>query len=187
MIIVGDVHGEFDKYINRVKNADYSLCVGDVGFDYSPLSDLDPDRHKIIAGNHDNYDNLSAHFLDDFGVHRDIFYVRGAWSIDKQYRIEGVSWWRNEELTYAEMLQCITLYNLIKPDIVVTHEVPWDIKQILIKANPGDCTSRGLQMMLNLHRPKLWIHGHHHVNYSWNVEGTNFVGLGILGTYILEN
>ena len=53
--LVGDVHGYTKDYINLVEKATFSIQLGDMGFDYEELYDLDPYSHVFIGGNHDNY------------------------------------------------------------------------------------------------------------------------------------
>jgi hypothetical protein len=54
--IIGDVHGKYDRYAHKASEAEYSLQVGDMGFDYRYITRvLDSDKHKVIGGNHDNY------------------------------------------------------------------------------------------------------------------------------------
>lgn len=151
--IIGDVHGHYDKYCKIANRADYSLQVGDMGFDYRYLDRvLDSNRHKIIGGNHDNYTrkvcescpgescihckgkgyvylHQSKHFLSDYGVYtppdfESIFYVRGAWSIDHAYRIPGVSWWEDEEIPYKYCSEAVEVYEQMKPEFMVTHTAP---------------------------------------------------------------
>jgi hypothetical protein len=53
-----------------------------------------------------------------------LFYLGGAWSIDKDWRVEDVSWWPDEELPYDELDKAYQLYVQSKPQIVATHEAP---------------------------------------------------------------
>jgi hypothetical protein len=201
--IIGDVHGKYDKYLPLTKESEYSLCVGDVGFDYSYLEKfLNPVYHKSISGNHDNYTKkicpctdrencrscdmrgytfpmMSKHFLGDYGVwdvpdFGEIFFVRGAWSIDKQWRIPGVSWW--EELSYAQGLRALELYEKLKPDFVVTHTVPSSIipevpfKRIFGDTIHGSRTESLLDNLYYIHQPKKWIFGHWHVDWKREIS-----------------
>lgn len=189
--VVGDVHGLFREYIPLVKNVDYSLQLGDMGFDYSPLiRHLDPTRHRFIGGNHDNYDTLATglipHYLGDFGIwevpdHGSIFFVRGAFSIDRGHRTEGVDWWRAEELEMAQTYKALELYCQIKPSIVATHDCPESVISgnvtlgytggRIIPSRTGQLLSR----MFEEHQPKLWMFGHHHQNAGFVVSQTQFV------------
>jgi len=58
LMIVGDVHGHYEEYLETIHLANYSFQLGDLGFDYTPLvrsKRWHPDRHKFLPGNHDNY------------------------------------------------------------------------------------------------------------------------------------
>jgi hypothetical protein len=119
--IIGDVHGYIradDKkdgrsYLHLIRNADHSLQIGDMGFDYSPLKRVDPSKHRILAGNHDNYDALTPHFLGDYGVYSfpnfEFFYVRGGFSIDRHLRVIGRDYWLNEELNHQQAAEALGL------------------------------------------------------------------------------
>ena len=184
MIIIGDVHSKQEKYINAVREHEKSLCVGDVGFNYDSLSVLDSDCHKIVAGNHDNYENLSPHFLGDFGVWNNIFYVRGAWSIDKAHRTEYVDWFPQEQLTYMQFQQATELCLTVQPEIIVTHEAPAPIKY-LICGEANDLTSIGLGYLFEQYQPKGWIFGHHHISWRHSLYGTDFQCLSELETCLI--
>ena len=58
--VISDVHGKFDKYISIAKQAEYTIQIGDMGFTYDALNKLDHEKHRVLAGNHDNY-----HCVDD--------------------------------------------------------------------------------------------------------------------------
>jgi predicted phosphodiesterase len=198
--IIGDVHGHFPEYINLAKEAEFSIQLGDLGFDYAPMVNLDPEKHRVIGGNHDNYTSIDdkfvkqpPHFLGDYGVHTvpgfgEFFYVRGGRSIDQASRIEGISWWQEEQISYSKALDAIEQYEEIKPDRVLSHECPasvidslagfktWDGEPIL-----PSMTARMLERMFFLHKPKLWLFGHHHKAFDATIEGTRFVCLPELG------
>jgi len=186
-IIVGDVHGMTDKYAEMVKRYRHSLQVGDMGFGYKDLKKLDPENHKFIGGNHDNYDiiNDCPNNLGDFGTWNvpdfgDIWFMRGAWSIDRLWRTVGISWWENEELTREECEKAVDHYLECKPDIVVTHDCPRDIYPYVgvpLYNYSVQKTPEALQLMFNKHKPKAWIFGHHHQLLMEEIEGTQFVCL----------
>ncbi len=202
--IIGDVHGKFKQYVELAEGAEYSLCVGDVGFNYNYLDRLDPEHHKCIGGNHDNYTPiectackgkkcekcemrgywfclLSKHFLKDYGVWEvpgfgPIFYVRGAWSIDKHFRTPMVSWWKDEELTREQFGRANQYYQEVKPDFVVTHTCPASVIHEFFKPNMfGDkttenLTERQLDWLYTYHQPKKWFFGHWHQNWTKELE-----------------
>lgn len=148
--IIGDVHQKYDDYFSLTKDCDYSIQIGDMGFDYKPLNVLDHNRHKFFAGNHDSLDQYysSPHVIEstgttgkskDFGTAThgglDFFFVRGGFSIDwkqrqKSFLMGGAkSYWDNEELSIEEMEMALWQYQKMKPDVMITHECPRSISK----------------------------------------------------------
>ena len=197
--IIGDVHGKVEKYIDLIRDNtwDYSVQLGDLGFKrhYKILGEsaYDKKRHKFIAGNHDDYDNLPSWSLGNYGSRKlgefEFFVVRGAESIDKHQRMEGVSYWRNEELEYSQMTECLKMWEKEKPKVVLTHECPTSILFFVLtnsmKEN-GSATSTFLQVLFEIHQPEMWFFGHHHNSKSIQFEGTNFRCLDELETFTLS-
>lgn len=175
MRIIGDVHGKHGAYLDLISNRKFSVQVGDFGFDYSVLDNVDPNNHKIIGGNHDNYDIIDnyPHFLGNFGNFENdgisFFFVRGERSVDAHLRTEGISWWRNEELSMQQGYDAIAAYESCKPSVVISHGCPAEIMPYFItnpeKFHPSR-TSQILDSMWSIHIPKFWIFGHHHNSKS---------------------
>jgi len=182
--LIGDCHGLYNSYHNLIKKPQYSIQLGDFGFEYDTLKNVDPTRHKILGGNHDNYDVIQncPNYLGDFGTINldglDIFFIRDAYSVDKQYRIPGVSWWPQEELSYTQCLACIDLYDQVRPDLVISHDCPEICKEYGILTNPDKIikTSTGtlLQELLYLHSPRKWYFCHHHKDWWQFINNTDF-------------
>jgi predicted phosphodiesterase len=195
LTIIGDVHGKHQKYLELIKNHEYTLQVGDFGFKYDCLDALDPNKHHIIAGNHDNYDLVPnyPHFLGDFGTKIingiKFFFVRGEWSIDHSSRLLGVSYWDQEELSYTQGMQCLAAYKQALPDIVVSHGAPQYIYPFFLtnfgKIKPSR-TSVLLQQMLDIHAPKRWIFGHHHNTKKDYFNDCEFQCLGELDHIVIS-
>lgn len=201
--IIGDIHGNYREYRKIIKNVSQSLQVGDMGLDYLGLMDKDPDIHKFIGGNHDNYDHVHKilNYLGDFGVWKsdigDIFHVRGAWSIDNEWRknyekTKGFkTWWEQEELTDEKFEECVKLYTEVKPKFVVSHACPQSIQKYVtdreFQAQFGfstdqELTSRTclyLQQMYEIHAPKVWVFGHYHTYKNWFQDQTRFICLNM--------
>lgn len=198
--IVGDVHGLVDRYVGLVQNCDYSLQIGDMGFNYTGLKVLDKDRHKFFGGNHDNYDTYYGcpHALRDYGSYNlgglEFFYIRGAFSIDAKYRrkqeeVYGIkSWWAEEQLSRDVMEVAMRKYFKACPKIMITHTCPRQVAQLI--GNPGALRAFGfdpdnfnthtqqlLQDCFMLHKPDVWIYGHFHQNRIDIVDGTKFICL----------
>src|SRR6266404_2664369 len=134
--IIGDVHGftkTYQKWLrNNLDPEQRSIQIGDMGLGFAgvglPAPGQPPlgDSHKFFRGNHDSPEKCRAHanYLGDYGYLEEdgIFWVAGAFSIDRAYRIEGVSWWADEELSYAELGKATDLYREVKPRFVLSHE-----------------------------------------------------------------
>lgn len=144
---VGDIHGNFsnfEKTMGNSKNSDYIL-VGDVGLgfhskeyytewfrDWNERLRNDGNVIYLIRGNHDdpsfwtekkiNFSNIIL--VQDYEVlrlkNKNILCVGGALSIDRKHRVEGVTYWKDEEFVYNE-----DLTNSFRDiDIVITHTAP---------------------------------------------------------------
>ena len=206
--VIGDTHGCIDNrnrfndlpsYIElcqQLNSADYSVQLGDFGFEYTYLNLLDSERNKICLGNHENLDVAFnyPHVLGRFGNVQlgpfNFFFVSGGFSLDKKYRIkhEGItgikSWWKNEELSQREGKDCLIEYEKIKPDVVLTHECPSCIARLMGNTDflvsfgwPRDMVSSTqhlLQQLVEIHRPKLFLYGHWHREFYSTYKGTEY-------------
>lgn len=201
--IIGDIHGQYEEYFDLTKECDYSLQIGDMGFNYTPLSSIDSKKHKFIGGNHDNYDyyygSPNAASTEsgnkDFGEillgNKRLYFVRGAFSIDwaqrqKTYLAKShKTWWENEELDLEEMRAAYEDYKEKKPEIMITHDCPRLISKIIgdkkilkqfgYNSNFTTRTSELLQEMLEVHRPRLWVFGHYHKSFIKKIKTTTFI------------
>lgn len=185
MLIIGDVHGKVLEYQEKVSKYPESICVGDFGFKKQHtwhINNMSP-SHKINLGNHDDPAYVNApHSCGNFSFRDGIFTVRGADSIDKHLRTEGIDWFPNEELTYAEMQEAVDAYIAIRPSVVVTHDCPQSIRRLMFGIYDSSLTSQGLEIMLQKHQPDVWIFGHHHVSMNELVGKTSFICLAELET-----
>jgi hypothetical protein len=103
-----------------------------------------------LFGNHDNYEAISACEKVDIGigqkVHRvfenvyflprgfiynidglQILCLGGALSIDKAYRLEHVSWWKDEYWTAAEERGCLERTRGKNVDYIISHTGPQEL------------------------------------------------------------
>ena len=189
--LIGDAHGQYDRYVKMARKREYTIQIGDLGFKYECLKNLDPENHKVVAGNHDNYDTIGEwpHYLGDYGMASlggvDFFFYRGAYSIDRQWRTIGVDWWEQEQLKIEDFMKAREVYREMKPDIVITHDCPENIGFMLLP--PGariyqNTTSWALQEFFNIHQPKMWRFGHWHRSWRMTVGQTDFRCLDELET-----
>lgn len=153
----------------------------------------------FVDGNHENFDLLKQFPKEEkFGgivskiskniywLHRgeiynicgkDIFTFGGAYSVDKMYRKEGVSWWKDEVPTNDEFnygLSNLEKYNN-KVDIVITHDCPTSIAKKICNWYEEDSVKKYLEFVKNNINFNNWYFGHHHVDIS--LENGKFVAL----------
>jgi len=213
--LIGDVHGKYDQYVDIVNSHPFTVQLGDFGLSQQwtklEYSGIDKNNHKVIAGNHDDYDLCinSSHYIGDFGVHTmngiEFFFVRGGISIDRVYRVGSElsgskkSWWSQEELNFKQMCDCLDLYSIKKPSVVLSHVPPQIViksltsnkgRNILVnfKFHDGFCENTSLlgNVMLEKHKPKVWIFGHHHCHFNAIIDDVHYVCLPELKTVDLE-
>lgn len=210
--IIGDVHGKTNAYtqiLRRLGPDAVSIQVGDMGLGFKgvglppPGTAMPAGDHTFFRGNHDDPQKCRRHpsYRGDWGYDSTtgIFHVAGAWSIDRDYRIEGISWWPDEELSYSTLEQVIDAYVKIKPRIVLSHDCPEIVNKVLLYdllgpyfLAKGECgksrTCSALQAMLDAHQPEEWVFGHYHVDKQVHAPGyrTKFTCVAELSTYTLE-
>lgn len=203
--IVGDVHGKtktYQKWLHRnldpscrsIQIGDMGLGFAGVGLPASGQSVLGL-NHRFFRGNHDDPKKCNEHpnYLGDYGYmpEEQLFWVSGAFSIDRAYRLEDVSWWADEELSYEELGNVIDTYAQVKPRFVLSHEAPAKAGTVLLSSllgpyflAKGGCagsrTAQALQSMLEIHAPEKWIFGHYHVDKKFHVPvfDTEFICVG---------
>jgi hypothetical protein len=140
-------------------------------------------NHRFFKGNHDGYNVTDSHELGDYGFcGLYTFFVRGAYSIDKLYRTVGVDWFENEELSFRQMSLAIEEYGKSKPRIMLSHDCPQSVCEELFGYTDKPITRQGLQIMLDIHKPDLWVFGHHHISKNIRIGSTDFVCLKELET-----
>lgn len=197
--ILADVHGKYRRMHEIIREKDrheYIVQLGDLGFSYDTLDNVDPNKFKIVGGNHDNMDKIIhiPHYLGDYGYTElngiSFFFYRGAYSIDRQYRTVGIDWWENEQVSIDQFMKARELYREVKPRLVITHDCPQNIAAQML--NPGDrvyenMTGWALQELLNIHEPEYWFFGHWHDSRNIKYGNTNFMCLDELETYTINS
>lgn len=195
--ILADVHGKYRRMHEIIREKDkheYIVQIGDLGFDFSTLDNVDPNKFKIVSGNHDNMDKIIhiPHYLGDYGytelngIH--FFWYRGAYSIDRQYRTIGIDYWSDEQNNIETFMKARELYTEVKPDIVLTHDCPESINYHLLPPGANryqNMTGWALDELFNIHQPKMWRFGHYHKSWRMTIKGTDFRCLNELETEVL--
>lgn len=104
----------------------------------------------------------------------------GAYSIDRQYRVDGVSWWPEELVTREQVDRALDGGSI---DVMFTHDAPQGIwPPPLFRPLPVEpATSMGnrkaIQAIVDARSPRLLFHGHYHHCYVSTVNGTEVRGL----------
>ena len=206
IIVTGDVHGHFgalNDIINKKKKHGLELiiCCGDFGvWPQGPdqvISGIKNQGIKIIFcdGNHENHDFLrdrksdeiapdvfymprgSTYKLDDG---RNILFMGGANSIDKQWRTPGYDWFPEEIITQKDMEN---LPNE-KVDIFITHTCPTELLPEMIKTDyrkRDDPSNHYLSELWKIYHPRLHYFGHWHHSSTGMLMGTRWYALNMSG------
>jgi len=194
VLIVGDIHGKTNSYLKLLEHyKEPSVQIGDFGAGFVPIPVL-PQDAWFFRGNHDSPKAAreSPYYLGDWGMRTvggvTFFFLGGAWSIDQSMRIEGRDWWRDEELSIAELNTAFDAYCEIKPDIVLSHDGPKVATGILLnkfalhKSEPfRSRTGQALDAMYDFHQPLKWVFGHWHMRWRQTIGRTDFRCLEELG------
>ena len=181
--LIGDVHGKVHQYSQIIAECPESICVGDFGFkrEWDWITDNMPYQpHYIVMCNHDYHPYRNTHY-NSLGIwqytDQGIFTVAGANSVDKHLRTEGLDWFRDEELNVTEQLEAFDAYVRIKPEIVISHDCPQMVMEKFFGYTDKTSTRGMLQHMLDVHKPRLWVFGHHHKHRNELIGSTRFICL----------
>ena len=141
-----------------------------------------------IDGNHENHDWIDELPVTEWNggkVHRDrnvihlmrgqvfqidglkFFTMGGARSVDKEMRVEGISWWKREELNYEEQEEVFKNLEASNwhVDYILTHAAP---KGVLLPMFPGrpyagdSTTEKFLDSISTDIKYRHWFFGHYH-------------------------
>lgn len=203
MRLIGDIHGDMNRYNEIIKDSQYSIQVGDMGYEYTNLIlSVDSKQHKFIPGNHCNYDEVFnlPHLVrsgdnPNYGMSElngfKFFFVRGGYSLDweiRDYSYKTGKWpqsyFPEEELSYQDCYRCFEEYIKAKPDILISHECPRTIARMVGNDNilqnfghdPKTFTTRTselLQAMVEAHPPRFHYFGHYHRDWAYD-DGKTF-------------
>jgi len=186
VLIVGDVHNEFGTLnilLNKQK-PDLTICCGDFGFwpgekKCKELSYIKlPKNSKLfwVDGNHENHWALRDRKSDEIepGIiymprgstytlpdGRNILFMGGAHSIDKNMRTLGIDWFPEETITQSDMMNLPDM----KIDIFITHTCPYELVPILLQYYSGkdyEPSNLALSKLWDMYQPDLYFFGHWH-------------------------
>lgn len=147
----------------------------------------------FVDGNHENFERLNKlprieKFGAEVGVVRDRCYhllrgnvytiegktylaIGGAESHDKKFRKEGISWWKEESITLADVAKATEVKEV---DYVISHCLPSCMKEKLclggslplayVHASKSEAL---LQQVYERIKFKRWFCGHYHLDERW--------------------
>lgn len=156
----------------------------------------------VVDGNHENFDLLEQFPVEEFkggkvrrisdsilqlmrGEVYDIegkkwFVMGGAYSYDKAYRKEGISWWKQEMPSEEEKNNAIR--NLMRlgweVDYVVTHTGPYEVAMEAMNWDIDDSSDLNLEYFFSMIADKLrfnkWYLGHWHIDKNITRKGKKY-------------
>lgn len=189
IICLGDCHGRFEdtkkilEVIWKANPNEIVYQVGDLGI-YTPYDENDfGNNFRFFVGNHDNRQVAREHknCLGDYGyiTEHDLYFISGAWSIDKDQRIIGYDWWPDEELTSEDFDQISKEVVEIKPRIILSHDCPSSVRKDMFGFDRFYETRTGhfLSGLFEKYQPTYWIFGHYHRGSQRFINNTHFVCL----------
>ena len=209
MRIIGDVHGKIEGYKKIIAECDESIQIGDMSYDYSVFDAGEIDyNHKFFMGNHDNWKwspyHSPSNCLNIFGNHRGYHYISGAQSIDWELRYRDFllggkqSFLNDEEPAIEYGSKILQSYKQCKDEIIVmlSHDCPSRVVEYVSSSdilpkfgfarNYTSATQILLDECFKVHKPKLWIFGHHHRNRMFKYDDTLFICLAELSYVDVE-
>lgn len=179
-ILLGDVHGNIDHCVQIAKRAFplEVIQIGDLGIGWLTTKQLAllPSNFKFFVGNHDCRQESYKYSccLGDFGEYKGLFYVSGADSIDKDSRIEGKSWWRDEELNHQQCNQVLELWEKSTCDTLLCHDCPQIVAESIMLAYDKSTTRMILNEIIKVRKPRRVYFGHWHRVAHWFNEGVEY-------------
>lgn len=96
----------------------------------------------------------------------------GAVSIDRAYRTENISWWKEEVPSYQEWEKAFS--NVSKADVILSHDGPYSLLNRFLgvkKDSVNQMLDRLLESDMGANK---WFFGHHHINKGWEYKGIDF-------------
>jgi hypothetical protein len=161
----------------------------------------------VIRGNHDNPSYFDGEFgrsniklVEDYTLLETklgrILCVGGAASIDKSFRVEGQSWWK-DELPVYNLDKLLELEKEESIDYVLAHSNPeraYPTNKLHFFGKEVDeyikqsrqTLDKIYQFLSNHFKIKKWINGHFHFNHSEIIKDTEFISIDIMEFYELK-
>lgn len=199
--VMGDIHGCFskiNKFINQKKDVTHILQCGDFG--YWPRTSMSKIKNKDVKihwcdGNHEDFKTLiDKNYKPNLGRNvfyqkrgsyitlpdgRNVLFMGGGLSIDKEYRTEDETWFKEEILTENDLLNLPD----VNIDIVISHTAPEEFFVFPKDEFEIDPSRRILSYILDKYRPDNWYFGHFHTYKRGDYRGCKWTALSECNSY----
>lgn len=166
-LVIQNEQSETEKYwLNWLRNKPFTTCFVRGNHENHDKLDLLPteERWKNVVGVVcENVYELKTGSIYEI-ENKKIFVFGGAESLDRAYRIQGVSWWPGEIPSvkiFNEAYDNLDAVNR-KVDVVVSHTVPNSILAKLFNLKSNDPVSLMLESFYNSVEFEHWFSGHIH-------------------------
>lgn len=188
VIIAGDFG--YWPYDNEAKNT--MFCLNNL------LKDKDI-KFYFVDGNHEDYNELlklNQYEISEIPYCNNCFYIPrgciveiddrnilgfgGAISIDREYRIAGKTWFKEEAITDEQIDDFVLNFRLKqkKIDIMVSHDAPLNLLTDDYKNDPiSDLHRQQIQRIIMVAKPDILVHGHYHHLWHYVYRDTACIGL----------
>lgn len=200
--VISDVHGNLEILNHLIEkcpgNIETIILNGDIGFGFVPTEQImerlfayPNKKFLVIQGNHDNANEMTTDtknvvFFTTFHGNVQVLFkdklvqlIPGALSYDKQFRVPGISWWSNEEMSYRELRYVCSHIIDTKPSIIVSHDAPLSQYSKFFQSTKAGITNSFLEVLRDaIDWPVTWIHGHLHQSYFEQTKFISFIGIG---------
>lgn len=153
---------------------DYKIAfTGNCNFDMLkeyPISEWNNGKVQFISDNIIHLMRGQVYTIDGYKF----LTIGGAKSIDKESRIENVSWWKEEELNYSEQEETYNNLELHNNtiDFILTHAAPFSILQPMFNVKKdllyNSTTETFLDDIYQITSFNHWYFGHYHVDKDFN-------------------
>lgn len=181
ILVVGDVHANFAPFRSELENLkpDIVLSTGDFGYwphkyDIECIWESNKIPIYFCDGNHEDHLALSE-YIQKTEVADNVFYMPrgqilelpdnqtilfmgGARSIDRDYRVRGINYFSNEELSFDDIM---LLDDTLKIDIVISHTKPSGI-DVGLECDE-DPSMEVLDEVFEMYHPTKWYFSHFHL------------------------
>jgi hypothetical protein len=190
--VMGDLHADWNSlntFINE-KKPDIILQCGEFGLwprmgDELSVNNINNKNTKIYwcEGNHEDYYAIQELIDGEAKLPTNITYMKrgsvltlpdgrkvmffgGAWSVDNQWRTDGINWFKEEELLKEKDIQNIYNYKEGEIDLVISHTAPNEFVIGIYGNENYDPSRRVLSHVLEVIKPKQWVFAHWHLYKS---------------------